>query len=114
MEVHDLVRISHLRHPFQREYTERWTGEIFKIKTRTVRGGLNIYQLEDWLEGAVEGTFYEPELQLITADPDGVFKVEKVLRSRKRRGHEKEYLVRWLHWPDRFNSWVKASDMQDV
>ena len=110
----DYVRVSHLRRAFQREYDERYTGEIFKINTRRVRAGLNIYTLKDFNDEEVLGTFYEPELQRITADPEGVYKVEKVLRSRKRRGVEKEYLVRWRHWPSKFDSWVKASDIADI
>lgn len=112
--VGDNVRISHLRSTFQREYDERYTGEIFKVKTQFVRNGLNLYTLQDFLDEEVVGTFYEPELQKISTDPTGVFKVEKVLRTRKRRGFEKEYLIRWMNWPPKFDSWVKSSDLQDV
>ena len=110
----DYVRISHLRRAFQREYDERYTGEIFKVKTRRVRGGLNIYTLTDFLNEDVEGTFYEPELQLVRTDPTGVYKIERVLRSRKRRGVEKEFLIRWRHWPPKFDTWVKASEVEDL
>ena len=113
-KVGDYIRISHLRRTFQREYDERYTGEIFKVATRRVRGGLNIYTLKDFYDEAVQGTFYEPELQYIKADPEGIYKVEKILRSRKRRGLEKEYLVRWRHWPPKFDSWVKASGLKDI
>jgi guanyl-specific ribonuclease Sa len=114
LNVGDYVRISHLRRTFQREYDERYTGEIFKVAARRVRGGLNIYSLKDFYDEDVEGTFYEPELQRITVDPDGVFKIDEIIRSRKRRGVEKEFLVKWRHWPSKFDSWVKASDLQDV
>lgn len=110
----DYVRISHLRRTFQREYDERYTGEIFKVISRRVRGGLNIYTLRDFQDDDVLGTFYEPELQRITTDPEGLYKVENILRTRKRRGMEKEYLVRWRHWPPKFDSWVKASDLEDI
>ncbi len=114
MKAGDYVRISHLRRTFQREYDERYTGEIFKVATRRVRGGLNVYTLKDFYEEDVQGTFYEPELQRITADPEGVYKIEKILHSRKRRGVEKEFLVRWRHWPAKFDSWVKCSDLEDI
>jgi hypothetical protein len=114
LDLGDFVRISHLRRSFQKEYDERYSGEIFKVESRRVRGGLNVYILKDFQDELVEGTFYEPELQKITADPDGVFKIEKVIKTRKRKGVDKEHLVHWLHWPDKFNSWVKASDMQDI
>lgn len=87
---------------------------MFRVKSSRVRGGLNVYTLEDWMGEDIQGTFYEPELQKIEADPTGVFKVDKILRTRKRKGQEKEFLVHWLHWPDKFNSWVKASDMKNV
>ncbi len=112
-QVGDYIRISHLRRMFQREYDERYTGEIFKINSRLKRDGLNVYTLNDFYDEKVEGTFYEPELQLITVDPGSVYKVEKVLRSRKRKGYEKEHLIRWRHWPPKFDSWVKASDLKD-
>jgi len=108
------VRISHIRHTFQREYDERYTGEMFKVQSRRRRNGLNIYALEDINGEDITGSFYEPELQEIRADPNGIFKIEKILRSRKRRGKAKEYLVRWMHWPPKFDSWVKASDLQDI
>ena len=113
-KIGDYVRISHLRRTFQREYDERYTGEIFKVVGRKKRSGLNIYKLKDFHDENVLGTFYEPELQRITADPEGVYKVERIIRSRKRRGMEKEYLVRWRHWPKSFDSWVKASDLEDI
>jgi hypothetical protein len=113
-DVGDTVRISHLKRTFQREYDERYTGEIFRVHTRKVRARLNVYTLIDFLDEEVQGTFYQPELQKITADPEGVFKIDKVLRNRIRKGHEKEFLVKWLHWPDKFNSWIKASDMHDI
>lgn len=114
LEVGDFVRISHLRRSFQREYDERYTGEIFKVASRKKRGGLNIYELVDWMDDEVKGSFYEPELQKISADPDGVYKLEKIIRTRKRRGVEKEHLVRWRHWPPKFDTWVKASDLIDL
>ena len=114
LELGDHVRISHLRRAFSREYDERYTGEIFKIKSREVRGGLNIYTLEDFAGEDVDGTFYEPELQGVTSDPDAVYKIDHVVRTRKRRGVEKEHLIRWRHWPAKFDSWIKASEMEDI
>lgn len=112
-DINDYVRISHLKKAFDRDYEERYTGEIFIIESRFVRNGINIYKLKDFQNEAVLGTFYEVELQLIKADPSGVYKVEKIIKKRKRRANE-EYLIKWRYWPDKFNSWVKASDLQDI
>lgn len=113
-KVGDTVRISHIRRAFQREYDERYTGELFKVKTRTVRAGLNIYSLEDFHAEPLKGTFYEKELQKVTADNATLYKIEKVIKSRKRRGQEREHWVKFLHWPAKFNQWIKQSDMQDL
>ena len=70
-----------------------------------MRKGLPIYRLKDYAGDAVEGTFYEPELQKIIFDKNKPFKVEKVLKT-KGKGKNKKYFVRWLHWPRKYDSWV--------
>jgi len=37
---------------------------------------------------------------------DDVYKVEKVLKTRKRKG-KKEYFVKWKGYDDSFNSWTQ-------
>ena len=106
------VRISHVRHVFVREYSQKWTGELFKVKSRKWRQHLAVYTLEDWNGEAIQGTFYEPELQAVRVDESTAFKIEKILKRRARRG-QREVLVRWLHWPSRFDSWIPATDVQD-
>jgi len=113
LEIGDFVRISHLRQLFKRGFDQSYTGEIFKVKSRKVIGGFNIYELQDWIDDDVLGTFYENELQKIRADPQGVFRVEKVLRKRN-RGGVVEHLVKWKDWPDKYNSWVKDSDLKGL
>jgi hypothetical protein len=112
--VNGYVRITHLKRTFQREYDERWTTEVFKVKGRSIRAGLNLYTLEDFEGESIMGQFYQSELQLVTIDPSGVFKIDQVLKTRKRKGRGKEFLIQWRGWPAKFNSWVNASDMEDV
>lgn len=110
-KVGDRVRISHLRNVFTREYDEKWSGEIFVVSERRLRGGLPVYRLKDYLNDEIKGTFYQAELQKVDVREDDEFKVEKILRT-KGRGRNKQYLVKWLHWPTKFNSWVNADDMK--
>ncbi len=112
-EIGDFVRISHLRHPFTREYSIRWSGEIFKVVKRRVKSGLNQYEVSDLQDEKLQGTFWEPQLLKITADVDeGVFHVEKIIKRRHRRGQEPEIFVKWRFYPPKFNSWIKASDLE--
>ena len=107
--VGDTVRISYLRTTFMREYQEKWTEEIFTVVKRYRREGLPVYELKDYQNEAVHGTFYEQELQLI--DEPEVYKIEKILRSRKVRG-KKQHLVRWVGWAPKYDSWIDAKSLE--
>ena len=60
-KINQTVRLSHVRSVFDREYSQKWTGEIFKIGTRLRREGVPVYTILDWDNERVKGTFYEPE-----------------------------------------------------
>ncbi|OOZ11834.1 hypothetical protein BOW27_11950 [Solemya velum gill symbiont] len=110
--VGETVRISHLRGIFDREYSQKWTGEIFKVENRYRREGIPVYKLEDWNGENVEGTFYETELQSVRVDENTPYKIEKILR-RKGKGARKQVLVRWLHWPQKYDSWIPESEVKN-
>ena len=98
--------------PIDREYSQKWTGELFKIDTRFRREGVPVYTILDWDGERVDGTFYEPELQPVTIDPTTEYRVEKILK-RCVRNKRKEVLVRWLHWPKKYDSWIPEADLKD-
>ena len=61
----------------------------------------------------LDGTFYEPE-QLKVIKNDDVYRVEKIIRKRKRNGLV-EYLIRWKSYYDtKFDSWVPESDISKL
>ena len=107
------VRLSHLRHVFSREYDEKWTGEVFVIKDRYMRGGLPIYKLKDFHGNEIKGSFYQNELQKVTIKEDQLWKVEKILKTRKRNG-QTQHLVRWLYWPKDFDQWINDKDLVNI
>ena len=89
----DKVRVSHFRIPFTREYDEKWSGEIFIISDRRLRGGLPVYKLKDYMDEEIKGLFYQLELQKIEVRETDSFKVEKILKI-KVRGQNKQYFVK--------------------
>ena len=111
-KIYQTVRLYHVRSVFDREYSQKWTGELFKIDTRFRREGVPVYTILDWDGERVDGTFYEPELQPVTIDPTTEYRVEKILKRRV-RNKRKEVLVRWLHWPKKYDSWIPEADVKD-
>ena len=107
----DTVRISSNKHIFQRDYQQKWTEEIFTIHARYLRQGIPVYKLVDYDEEPIQGTFYQSELQRVSKR--GVFKVDKILKRRRRKGVS-EVFVSWLGYPKKFNSWIKETDLQDL
>ncbi|XP_041367048.1 uncharacterized protein LOC121381764 [Gigantopelta aegis] len=112
-KVGDKVRLSHLRNVFTREYDEKWTGVIFTISQTLLRGGLPLYRVKDYNGEEIHGTFYQSELQKVDVKNDDLWKVEKILNTIG-RGVNKQHYVKWLHWPKKFNSWIRASDVQAI
>ena len=110
-EIGDFVRMTHLRKIFGREYDKKWTGQLFKIAKRYIRDGSPIYKVKDFHGDEIKGTFYPEELQKVTVDHNKLWKVDQILKTRKRKG-KTEYLVRWMYWPKSFDSWVNKDDVE--
>ena len=68
-----------------------------------------MYKLKDYDGEELKRTFYVKELQKVIK-PDDVYEVEKILKKRG-RGRNVQYLVKWLGYPNKFNSWVSASEI---
>ena len=112
--IGDWVRISFLKELFDREYSERWSREYYKVVKRERMQGKPLYTLEDYAGDPIEGRFYEEELQPVTVGADDIYQIEKVISSRKRRGQPKEYLVKWLGWRPKFNSYISETELKNV
>ena len=86
---------------------------MFTITHRYRMQGVPLYKLKDYGGEEIKGSFYEQELQKVDVDPDQAFKIEKILKRRTRKG-KKEVLVKWLRWPDKFNSWEPEANVHDL
>ena len=62
----------------------------------------------------LEGRFYAEELQPVTVGEDDIYKIDKVIKSRKRRGHSKEFLVHWLGWPSKIDNWISEAELKNI
>lgn len=114
-KVGQYVRISRERHIFEKGYEKGWSEEIFKIVKVKKRQNLFIYELCD-LEGEdIEGFFYPEELSLVHSERVSreEYKINEILKTRG-KGAKKEYFVSWVGYPDKFNSWILASEVKKL
>lgn len=107
------VRISKAKHIFEKGYLPNWTEEIFNIDSSDSTQPPSIYKLKDKLEEPISGVFYKSEIQPIVEDKKSFYYIEKIIGRKKLAGEEYK-LIKWQGLPDKFNSWVKAADIQDV
>ncbi|CAB4008765.1 uncharacterized transposon-derived [Paramuricea clavata] len=109
--IGDQVRISNARRTFKKGYLPNSTEEVFTITKRVLRRP-PVYKIADFDDEELKGTFYEQELQRVNKT-DSDFRVEEVLRSRM-RNKRKEYFVKWMGYPDKFNSLVPAESVKNI
>ena len=97
------VRITKKKTTFEKGYTPRWTEEVFTIIDEVLRTDPPTYKIRDYNDESIQGSFYEPELQKTSQD---IYRIEKVIRKRGNKA-----LVKWLGYPDSFNSWIDSKDV---
>jgi len=97
--IDDKVRITEKKSIFEKGYTPCWTEEIFVVSEVSYTDSIT-YKLKDLNGEEIKGSFYEQELQNTTQE---MFRIEKVIR---RKGDKS--LVKWVGYPDEFNSWVSS------
>ena len=105
------MRISKSKGLFEKGYLPNWSEEIFTISKRLPRNP-PVYKVKEYDGDELEGTFYKQELQHVkTKGKDEVYKIETIVKKRK-RGKKEQYFVKWLGYPEKYNSWIDKSDIE--
>jgi len=71
------------------------------------------YKLEDLNGTPIDGQFSQEVLTRFRVTRRTVYKIDKILNKRVRRGIL-EYLVRWRGYSKDFDSWIPAWSVRDV
>lgn len=115
-EPGEYVRISRTKNTFEPGYEKNYSEEVFVIERVSHRQGLRTYILTDLNGEEIDGFFYPQELSLVAKkrmETDQEFKIDRIVTS-KGRGSNRQHLVKWVGYPEKFNSWVKASDIKAI
>ena len=102
----DQVRIANPKKVFKKGYLPKWSEEIFTV-SRVLQTIPYTYVLKDFHGDEIKGGWYAFEIQKV-AKKD-TFLIEEILGERKRKGSEKEVLIKWKGYSNNFNSWIPKS-----
>ena len=111
--INDKVRIARLPNIFSRQYDEKYSAEPYTIIQRHLSQNQPMYKLKAYDNVPVKGRFYEVELVPVDFDPNMLFKIDNVLKTRKRRGIHESF-VSWKSWPKHYNSWIPTDSIEDI
>jgi hypothetical protein len=100
----DLVRTTYKKNVFDKGYLANWTYELFKI-AKVIKSNPITYKLKDLQGELLKELFYENELKKSKQNPDEAL-VEKEIKKDKNGT-----LVKWLGYPDKFNSYINNDDV---
>ena len=103
----DKVRISKGNQIFRKGYFPTHSDHIYTVQ-RTHNTRPEHYEIAEHDGTKVKRIFYRPELQKTREDAQTSYRVEKVLRRRK-KGKEMELLVKFIGYPE--HHWIKQSDI---
>lgn len=109
LKVGDFVRIARIKNTFEKQ-GYNWSTELFKIKSTLTTTPIT-YKLEDMNKEGIEGTFYENELQ--KSELGETYLVEKIIKEKVVKG-KKFYLIKYLGYNDKFNTWEPAENVVDL
>ena len=115
-KVGDYVRISRSKGTFEKGFEKNYFEEIFKVCRVSQRQHIYLYEIQDLNDENIDGFFYTEELTgvgstRLTAEQE--FIVECIIQS-KEQGKKKQLLVKWVGYPEKFNSWIKATDLKTI
>lgn len=102
------VRTQYKRKVFDKGYYPNWKDEVHYISKNIKGNNKPLYKIKDEKLQEIDQRFYPEELQEVKPV---LHRVEYPIKYRKKG---KEVFVKWLNYPDSFNSWIKTKDLKNI
>ena len=102
--IGSFVHLNRKRGIFEKEASNTWTEEVFKVVRHNRSPTIPLIYIEDLLGEAIEGGLYPEEYQVV--DWNGKKQGGVVIKERKLRGRPREYFVTYPGWPHKFDEWI--------
>jgi len=100
------VRKKYTIGPLEKGYYPNWSDHIYTID-KSINEEKPLYRLKDYSGKLVKQRFYKEELQKVK---ENLHRIEKIIKSKTTKGI-KQHFVKWLNYPETFNSWVLETDI---
>lgn len=110
LNVDDSVRIPYTLKNFEKSYYPLWQDQVFKVHKIQKYFPRKTIKVKDQQGNILPKRFNLQEIQKIKED---FYRIEKILKTRKRKG-KIEYFVKWLGYPDSYNSWEPSENLKKL
>ena len=110
-EAGETVRISKEKKAFDKGYLPQFSDDVYRIE-KVIKSKPYTYKLKTMDDRDIEGQFYDQELSRTKFAREKHLVVEKILKTRKRRGIS-EYFVKWKGRPLQEASWISDHDLEE-
>ena len=105
----DRVRIKIDKRVFEKGYIPTFSEAVYYV-AKVIKSIPFTYRIADSRGEELPRVYYDQELSRFT-DKSEIYYIEKFLETRK-VGNRKQYLVRWLGYPPKYDSWIWARDIK--
>lgn len=103
----DLIRRKYELNNMEKSYFPNWTDEIFVVK-KPIKGTVRpLFRIETQEGQPISQRVYSEEIQKIKQN---FYRIDKIVKP-ETRNNKSGYIVKWLNYSDKHNSWVPKDDL---
>lgn len=103
----DKVRTAYeLKPAFDKGYYPNWSDAVYEVKKSIQKLPRTVYTIK-----GKNSLLYPEEVQKI--DDSGYYRIEKIINKR-RKGNSWEYRVKWVGYPNNYNTWIPESKIKNL